>query len=86
MLIIRPAQIEVFQKSALQEYEQYARQHLSTCFPRPCKRLGEAVINEVISTGRQQAEKYGFNIYCSLCTYLSLMFWLQTFVFRFVRV
>lgn len=76
MLIIRAAQIEIFQQAALQDYEKYARQHLQTCFPQPYKRLGDDVLNEVINVGRQRAEKYGFNIYRSLCTYLSLMFWL----------
>ena len=73
---LRDDQQTAFSEAAIENFVERMVYHLNTCFPKPCKDIGEEGILELIVTGIDRAAEYGIvNEYdCGLFIDLMLIF------------
>ncbi len=74
MIILRNEQLKVFQRYALNQYENKLVEHIKNFVPKSYKIIGEVAIRKIITTGMEQAGKYGFTYKGPIRYYLDLMF------------
>ncbi len=74
MLTIRPEQMEVFRKAALQKFEDKLVGHLREYAPRHSEALGGPGIRQVIRLGLDRAAAYGFTTRRTARFYLEMMY------------
>lgn len=60
MLIIRQAQLDVFQEQRAREFEKRAASHLRENFPEECAALGDEGVRKTVSAGWARSGSYGF--------------------------
>lgn len=58
-MVIRPAQIEVFERAAGQRFEEAAWKHLQEFVPRHCAAAGKEVATTAIRAAMKKAQQYG---------------------------
>jgi hypothetical protein len=73
MLKIRPEQFAVFQKTALEEFEDLMVIHLSRFFPARMTELGEPNVRDLIRYGIQRAATYRISQQPEVCKYIGIM-------------
>jgi hypothetical protein len=59
-LIIRNAQMQVFEEARLPEFEDYMVEHLKDFSPLHSESLGDARMRSLVKIGMERAKKYGF--------------------------
>ena len=72
-MIIRKEQLEAFERSAIQAFEERTYQHLQQWFPHHCELLGEAQMRRVILYGWQKAKIYELTAECCVRSYIEFM-------------
>ena len=73
MFSISPAQMKVFNQSALRSFEDKMLLHLRSFSPLLAKSAGEDRLRKTVQIGIHQAQGYGFTLRSSLQLYLELM-------------
>ncbi len=73
MWTIRQEQAEAFRQNALRNFEEEMVEHLQKFAPNHWKAMGEPVGREVIRTGIENAERYGFTNRGPVRFYIELM-------------
>jgi hypothetical protein len=73
MLVIRDAQIHVFEEAALGQFEQRMLGYLAESFPKQSAHLGTAQMRQVVSLGQQRAAGYGHHTEREIYFFLTIM-------------
>jgi len=76
MLMIRKAQLDVFEHAARQRFEDDVVAHLRDFAPTHTKALGEEGVRQVIRLGMGRSANYGFTLRGPVQFYIELMFML----------
>lgn len=74
MLVIRNAQMEVFDEVAIAAFEKQMAAHLREFSPGKTRKLSDALIAAAVHSGLKAARAYGFTFRGPLRLYLELMF------------
>ncbi len=72
-MVIRDEQIEVFAKAFSERFKEQATQHLKSCFPEECERIGDEGVRHLIELGVRRAKRWGLESGRHVCRYLDLM-------------
>ena len=73
MLIIRPAQMEVFRRQAVDRFVERMVQHVAREFPDRYAALGEAETEDFVRTAIKRAAKYRIEHEGAVAVYIELM-------------
>src|ERR1051325_7381008 len=71
---IRSEQMTAFEQAAIQNFRQRMSRHLQEAFPKHCRILGEARLENMIDLGWKKAESYGLTGENSIILVTELMF------------
>jgi hypothetical protein len=74
MLVIRRAQMEVFEAAARELFVRRMVAHAWKHFEAQCRSLGDERVAEAVSLGLERARRYGFQSRQAIGNYLNLMF------------
>jgi hypothetical protein len=77
-MIIRQAQLDVFQAHATAEFEEEMRLHLQQFSPRHCEVIQDTGVREVVKVGMRRAAQCAFTRRGPIRLYLELMFMFGT--------